>query len=218
MAKKCRTKQGASESTNPKKPGKGLSKPNNGMYELYSIADVGKNPYEVKMWLNEQPVSMQVDTGAAQTVMTKHVFESMFSGATLEPTNVTLTGFAGSPIPVLGRMKVTAKYQEQEHTVSLLVVDVDSGRPNLMGRDWLKVFKLDWKSFATMNMVEKADIKKQFPEVFLKGEGPIKSFKVDVKLKEGASPCFFKPRNVPYALKNKVTEELNMYSCIHVFM
>ncbi|XP_043229035.1 uncharacterized protein K02A2.6-like [Amphibalanus amphitrite] len=106
-------------------------------------------------------------------------------------------------------MTVTAKYQEQEHTVSLLVVDVDSRRPNLMGRDWLKVFRLDWKSFATMNMVEKGDIQKQYPEVFLKGKGPIKSFKVEVKLKEGATPGFFKPRSVPYALRTKVTEELD---------
>ena len=212
VARKCRTKQ-TPESGGTKAQGgskKGPQKHTQSMYELYNMNAVDANPYAVMMSLNGTQVNMQIDTGAAKTVITKQEYEDKFKGAHLERTDVSLTGFAGSEIPVVGRMRVKAQYQEQEQEVSVLIVDVDHQRPNLLGRDWLKVFRLDWASLASihLNMVD-TDIKTQYPEVFGKGTGPIKSFKVDIKLKEGASPCFFKPRNVPYALKGKVTAELD---------
>ena len=200
VAKKCRTKQTEKAG---KKPRNAPTK--QGMYELYSVSNTKKNPYEVKMKLNGKEVVMQLDTGAATTVITKKTYDENFAHEHLESSEVTLTGFSGTPIPVVGTMKVRARYQDQEHEVSVLVVDVEARRPNLMGRDWLELFKLDW---STINMLDDG-IWTQYPEVFQKGKGPIKSFKVEIKLKPGASPCFHKTRNVPYAIKGKVNEELD---------
>ena len=54
-----------------------------------------------------------------------------------------------------------------------------------------------------------SDILKRHEKVFNKGLGTIKGFKADIKLQDGAEPVFCKSRPVPYALRQKVEEELD---------
>lgn len=58
--------------------------------------------------------------------------------------------------------------------------------------------------------VEKAinEIKDEFKEVFDKTNGPYNTCKISVKLKEHSKPRYMKPRPVPYAIKDKNTEQL----------
>ena len=52
--------------------------------------------------------------------------------------------------------------------------------------------------------------------VFDKGLGTIKGFKADIKLQDGAKPVFCKARPVPYALHQKVEEELDRLESLGV--
>ncbi|XP_053373962.1 uncharacterized protein K02A2.6-like [Mercenaria mercenaria] len=53
-------------------------------------------------------------------------------------------------------------------------------------------------------------MKQKFSEVFVKNDKPILGFKATIHLKENSKPWFHKARPVPYALKDKVTEELKI--------
>jgi len=48
----------------------------------------------------------------------------------------------GEDVPIAGSITVKVSYNEQEKELDLLVVQ-GSG-PSLLGRDWLKVLRLDW--------------------------------------------------------------------------
>ena len=45
-------------------------------------------------------------------------------------------------------------------------------------------------------------------DVFKNELGTVKGVKASLKLKEGAEPKFFKPRPVPYAMRDKVADEI----------
>ena len=90
----------------------------------------------------------------------------------------------------------------------LIVVDEDG--PPLLGRNWLKELQLNWHNIFLVNKTETlSGILRWHDKVFNKGLGTIKGFKEDIKLQAGAKPVFCKARPVPYALRQKVEEELD---------
>ena len=52
------------------------------------------------------------------------------------------------------------------------------------------------------------DILAKYEALFEKGYGHIKMYKASIQVREGAQPLFLKARPVPYALKEKVAQEL----------
>ena len=52
------------------------------------------------------------------------------------------------------------------------------------------------------------DVLAKYDVLFEKGYGLIKHYKASIQVREGAQPIFLKARPVPYALKEKVEQEL----------
>ena len=57
-------------------------------------------------------------------------------------------------------------------------------------------------------MLEK-DIVQQYPELFAGGLGTVKGLKGHIYVDQQAQPRFFKPRTVPYSMKEKLDKELD---------
>ena len=55
-----------------------------------------------------------------------------------------MRSYSGKKIPVLGKISVPVKYDNQEEVLDLIVVE--ENLPALFGRDWLSRIKLDWKN------------------------------------------------------------------------
>ncbi len=87
----------------------------------------------------------------------------------------------------------------------LPLVVVRAEGPSLLGRNWLIKIKLDWVSVLSVKMPEMLE---PFKEIFEEELGTIKAPKVHLDLKPGTKPIFHRPRPVPYALREKVNEEL----------
>ena len=107
---------------------------------------------------------------------------------------------------------MNVKYEDQEHNLDLFVVKNTS--PALFGRSWLKYFKLDWTSIKLLRTSmstedQLKDILTKYKSVFTEDNGKIKGMKATLALKENTQAKFCKARPVPYALKEKVEQELD---------
>ena len=144
---------------------------------------------------------MQLDTGATASILPKTLYYQQFNQWPLPSTKVKLKAYNGVQIPVYGEVWLQVVYDQQKRVLPLIVVDGDG--PPLLGRNWLKELQLNWRHIFFVSKTETlSDILKRHDEVFNRGLGTIKGFKADINV-------FCKARPVPYALRQKVEEELD---------
>ena len=67
-------------------------------------------PYQVMMQLDGKGVIMEVDTGAAVSVMSSKSLKSLFPRATLQKTTVRLRIYMAKEMPVPGKMSIDVRY------------------------------------------------------------------------------------------------------------
>ena len=162
------------------------------------------------MKINDKLLQMEVDTGAAVSIISEKTKKTLYPTVSLTAPSVVLRMYTGEAMSVLGEMKVKVEYQEQSH-LTLMVVKGDG--PNLFGRDWLQYFQLDWKTIdiATLDkdLSQVQLLKSKYKEVFAEGLGTMKKFKAHLRVKSEAKPVFHRPRAVPYAIKEIIEKELD---------
>ena len=92
-----------------------------------------------------------------------------------------------------------------------LVLTVVAGQgPSLLGRDWLKNFRLDYphnkQAYEEGSLEYLLD---KYTEIFSEELGTIKSFCAELNVDPAVKPTFFKARTVPFVLWSTVEDELN---------
>eukprot|EP00731_Ephydatia_muelleri_P020944 Em0013g671a len=133
------------------------------MYTLFNVSDVSLAPFRVPMEINKASLEMEVDTGAAASVISEVTYKTLWKGKCnerppLKHTNALLRTYTGERLlRILGRISV------QE----------------ILGKH---------------------------KELFKDELGLLKGTQIHVN--ETATPLFFKPRAVPYAVREKVEKEL----------
>ena len=82
--------------------------------------------------------------------------------------------------------------------------------PTLLGRDWLRRIRLDWKAINQVRTPSPTleEILAQNANVFREELGTVKGATAKIHVDPQAQPRFFRQRPVPYALKAKVDQEL----------
>jgi len=177
-------------------------------YAMYTVSKSREPPVVVHPRLNKVMVPMEIDTGAAVSVLSKKTYEKSWkekSKPVLKVSEVVLRTYSGDVLKVLGEVEVEVEYGNQLETLPLVVVDGDG--PNLLGRTWLRKIKLDWGAVYSCSTDCDSVIRK-FDKVFKDELGLIKSTNAVLYVDKEASPRFFKARPLPYALKEKVELEL----------
>ena len=104
---------------------------------------------------------------------------------------------------------MNVQYHNQEANLVLIVVEGDG--PSLFGRNWLKYLRLDWNKIAIIQPGENAleELLQKHQEVFRDELGTVSSFQASLQMKTDATPKFFKPRPVPFAIKEAIGCELD---------
>jgi transposase InsO family protein len=154
-----------------------------------------------------------VDTAAAVSVISEQQYNEVLSHKKIEKTRIQLESYSGTLLSVVGQIKVKVRYKETVSELPLVIVK--GQKPALLGRNWLKVIRLDWKNIFETFAVSKSqaleEIFEEYECVFSKKKelNTIKDFKAVIQLKPDAQPIFKKARPVPYALRDKVAEELD---------
>ncbi|KAI4881016.1 hypothetical protein NFI96_011261 [Prochilodus magdalenae] len=182
------------------------------MYSVYTTCN-GQKGIMVDVEVEGKPVSMQLDTGAAVTLVPERVYNVALSHLPLEESKMQLSTFSGENIPLLGQVTVKVKYEDQRANLPLVIVRGD--RPALLGRNWLSQLKLNWKGIFSVASargavdLELEAVLQRHQNVFSDGPGTIREFKASINVKPNAKPIFKKARPVPYALKDAVGRELD---------
>ena len=125
----------------------------------------------------------------------------------LQPSSVKLHTYTGEFILALGEITVNMAYKSQQERFS--VVLVKGVGPSLLGRDWLQKFWVDWKEVCNMTTsLSLEEVRLKHTELFKDELGTAVKHKVDIQVPPEAMPVFHNPRPVPYALREKVDQEL----------
>eukprot|EP00731_Ephydatia_muelleri_P014717 Em0008g437a len=179
---------------------------------LYTLA-TKEAPFHVTLKLHGVPVSMEIDTGAARTVMSQQAFKSTWGKSVapvLHDTHIKLCTYTGESLKVLGVADVTVMYKGQETKLPLVVVG--QGGPNLLGRDWLRALKLDWGAIRLISANAKhsswEQILKNHAALFKEELGTVKGVVAKVHVEATAAPSFYKYRSAPFIMKEKIEKEL----------
>ena len=162
-------------------------------------------PLEVDLEVDGVEMKMELDTGAAYTLVSEKTFQKLWPGKDLSTTHVRLRAYTGDDIPVVGSREVKVTYQTQNASLQLLVVRGEG--PSLFGRNWLDKIRLDWPS---VNKVESAldKLLDKHQVLFTGGLGKLKGFQTSITVDPEAPPKYYRARPVPYAMRAKVEEEL----------
>lgn len=181
--------------------------------DVITIAPVeidNRKPFVVSISIQGVALTMEIDTGAAVTLISEKTRRTKFSGLPLLPCMIKLRTYTSERIKVCGELKVQVQYGKLTKECSLIVMEGDG--PSLMGRDWLLKFRLDWQSIGQVQMQSFQDrlgpMLEKYAEVFSEKPSKIQPFEAKLVLKGEGRPVFCRPRSVPFALKGAIEEEL----------
>ena len=114
-------------------------------YPLFQVSGKSSPPMMVTVSLHGKDLHMEVDTGAALSVISKSTYLSTWPNKTERPplkhSNIKLTTYSGESLGVCGSTDVSVIYKQQSKKLSLQVLSNEG--PSLLGRDWLKHLVLD---------------------------------------------------------------------------
>ena len=179
-------------------------------HSLCVVRDQASDPLHVQVALNTVQVEMLLDTGASVSLINLPTYQMLQQHkvvAPLQNSSIQLRTYTGQPIRVLGRLPVQAEYMGKLVDVCVHVVEGDG--PNLMGRDWLSLLEVN---LGEVNLLKNdcllQTLLNKHCSIFNDELGCMKDMKVRLLIDSTAKPKFFKPRSVPFTLRDKVETEL----------
>lgn len=179
-------------------------------FKIHNLVKRSPDPIVVQLQLNGKFLDMEVDTGAALSVISEATRRDVFPNDTLHPSNLTLKTYTDERMEVTGTLNMRARYGNQKQKLVLIVVAGDG--PSLLGRNWLKYLRLDWSNIFAVRATRTSlmdDLLENHKPLFSDELGSVKPFTASLHIQPDATPRFFKPRPVPYAIKEAVNQEIS---------
>ena len=140
-------------------------------YTLFTLNSSSSKPIQVSVMIDKQQLLMEVDTGAAVSLVSEETYSRMWPQKSLQQATTVLRTYSGEQLNVCGCMNVEVVYGHQQLTLPLLVIKGNG--PSLLGRDWLSELKLNWREINTLMGVKLDEILAQHKEVFQEGLGTL---------------------------------------------
>ena len=119
------------------------------IYSTFQLSSPGTAPLIVTVNAKSVDLKMEIDTGASVSVISEQMYWTVWSKEqcpVLQQSTAQLRTYSGELLCVLGSITVSVSYRDQQCDLPLLVARGVSDELPLLGRDWLRVLKLDWKA------------------------------------------------------------------------
>ncbi|XP_028660385.2 uncharacterized protein K02A2.6-like [Erpetoichthys calabaricus] len=169
----------------------------------------GSAAYTITAMREGHPVKMEVDTGAAVSLISEKLFKKKLNHLPLKHPRIIIKTYTGESVPMLGKTKVQVELNGQRTKLPVYIVKGDY--PALMGRSWLEKVQLDWTKVNAVS-VEQSELNlvlRKHQAVFQEELGSITGIKVTLRVQQNCQPRFLKARSVPYALRPKVEADID---------
>ncbi len=179
-----------------------------GPEEMYHI----RNPVEkvppiiVNLEVDGVPIEFELDTGSPYTLISEQTARKLSSFKEMKPSNLDLTSFTGHKLKVLGTMDTTIRYHDNTCTVPIIVTD--HKKVNLAGRDIVDKFSVISVNHLGGSLTLETVLGRH-QDLFRVELGKMKGTQAKIIVDTNASPIFYKPRPLPYAMKGKVISEID---------
>ena len=112
----------------------------------------GEPPLLIDVTINQVPIKIELDRGAAVSVMSKDILHSIMNeNVPLHPTAQQLLTYSGEIIKPEGIIKVEVTHGNQKKVLPLIITP--NNGPTLFGGNWLRHLVLDWKGLFQINNV-----------------------------------------------------------------
>lgn len=161
------------------------------MFSLLSD-EKDKKSFTETFKVNGKEIMMEIDTGAAMSIISEKLFQAAFPTEPLEVAGVKLKTYTGEIMPVLGQFKAKVSYEGQSVLLPLIVVKGEG--PALCGRNWLQKLTLNWKKIKHVSQVHQPktlqEVLDSCPEVFKEELGTLIGIKAKILVNSEISPRF----------------------------
>ncbi|XP_061379252.1 uncharacterized protein K02A2.6-like [Danaus plexippus] len=151
---------------------------------------------------------MEVDSGAAYSIVNQQTWEKLNDSSVLSVLPNKLCTWNNSPVQVLGQTLVQVKYKNTKFALNIVV-----GRgvgSNLIGRNWFRQLGITLNiNIIDLDMTGVDKVISKYLNVFKEGLGTYRGNPVDIQVKPNCYPRFLKARPVPYALKERIENEID---------
>ena len=178
----------------------------NEKYSLFNLPSNTRSPLYVTVFVNKTPLTMEVDTGASFSVVSKATYDYLFSSLPLQHCDVKLKTYTGKALPMFGQFVTDVQYKDQELPLLFIVSGKDG--PSLLGRDWIYSLRLDWNTVFSLTDDNISTLLNKYSEVFNEELGSLKGFKAKLSVND-VNPIYCKARPVPYSIRSLVEDQID---------
>lgn len=159
--------------------------------------------------------------------MSESEYKRHFAQHPLRNTEIQLVVMTGEKLVIMGALKVDVQKlnDEKVHSLDVVVVKRKNNKSfvSLLGRNWLDVLYPGWRD-RFVNAISGSEnreldrerevllsqIRSRYDEIITRSlDEPIDGFMAEIYLRDDARPVFYRANEVPYALKERVSDELD---------
>jgi len=118
---------------------------------VHSVSESVPESFKIPVEVNGIPITMELDTGAAVSLVSEATWSEQLHRPKLEPSTLKLQSYPDQSLEILGSCSVQVHVNGTAETLPLVVV---AGKGlSLFGRNWLQAIKLDWTKLARIDGV-----------------------------------------------------------------
>uniref|UniRef100_A0A5S6QBH7 CCHC-type domain-containing protein n=1 Tax=Trichuris muris TaxID=70415 RepID=A0A5S6QBH7_TRIMR len=176
-------------------------------YVLNTLTALAKNPIVAKVLVNGKPLTMEVDSGSACSLINERVFYKL-KLQNVKQTYCTkiLRTWSKQQLNVKGQVEVEVQFNSRKCRLPLLIVDGLGA--SLLGRDWFEALGISVLGIHQVSGRRFDSVLLRYAAVFDDDTNAYSGPPVSIELEKNATPKFLKCRPVPFAIRSKLNDAL----------
>lgn len=178
------------------------------IFNIYS-EEINTSPIFADVQVNGIQHKFMLDTGAGISAIPNHLYVSKFKNLKLEKSFAKIFDYSSNQIKVIGSLNPNVKFMDK--TLPLRIIVVESQGPPILGRDFIRKFEIDSFKVNLISTLTLKDLLHKFKTLFDGQLGKFKYHKIHIDIDPLSKPIFCKPRQIPFAFRDRVDILLDEY-------